>query len=155
MAKDIKICLAQPRETPAIGRIAEEAGLFPSDMLGDMIADYLSAAASDVWLVARADSETVGFAFCAPERLTDATWNLLAIAVGSNDRGIGVGTRLVREVESHMRERNGRLLLVETLGTPEFDRTRQFYLSLGFVEEARVRDYYEEGGDKIIYWKQL
>jgi ribosomal protein S18 acetylase RimI-like enzyme len=155
MPPSITICPAEPSETPAIGRIAEEAGLFPSDMLGDMIAGYLSAAAPDVWLVARADSETVGFAFCAPERLTDATWNLLAIAVHSKDRGVGVGARLVREVESHLRERNGRLLLVETLGTPEFDRTRRFYLSLGFVEEARVRDYYEEGGDKIIYWKQI
>jgi hypothetical protein len=25
----------------------------------------------------------------------------------------------------------------------------------GYVEEARVRDFYEPGGDKIVFWKQL
>lgn len=155
MKPRLNISPATNTETPAIARIAQEAGLFPAEMLDDMIDGYLRRKAPDLWLVAGAGEKTLGFAFAAPEKLTDATWNLLAIAVQSDHRSAGIGAGLVREVETRLRAGGGRVLLVETLGTAEFMRTRNFYISLGFAEEARIRDYYEDGGDKIVFWKRL
>jgi ribosomal protein S18 acetylase RimI-like enzyme len=155
MQSGLNICSATGTETSAIARIAQEAGLFPAEMLDDMIAGYLNRTSPDLWLVAKAGEEPVGFAFAAPEKLTDATWNLLAIAVQSDQRGSGIGANLVREVETQLSVSGGRVLFVETLGTSEYMRARNFYVALGFAEEARIRDYYEDGGDKIVYWKRL
>jgi ribosomal protein S18 acetylase RimI-like enzyme len=49
----------------------------------------------------------------------------------------------------------GRVLLVETSGTPDFERTRAFYRKCGYEEEARIRDFYQAGADKIVYRKAL
>jgi len=56
-------------------------------------------------------------------------------------------------VEQALALRGARLLLVETLAS--FERTREFYRRCGFDEEARIRDFYEAGADKIIYRKVL
>lgn len=47
------------------------------------------------------------------------------------------------------------VLLVETAGTDDYKIARSFYESVGFVEEARIRDFYSPGEDKVVYWKRL
>ena len=47
------------------------------------------------------------------------------------------------------------MLLVETSGGDEFERTRRFYRTIGYEEEARIRDYYDAGDDKIVFRKAL
>ena len=54
-----------------------------------------------------------------------------------------------------LRGRGERLLLVETSGLGSFDLTRQFYRKNGYDEEARIRDYYGPGDDKVIFRKAL
>jgi ribosomal protein S18 acetylase RimI-like enzyme len=51
--------------------------------------------------------------------------------------------------------RGARVLLVETSGLPSFERTRAFYRKCGYDEEARIRDFYKAGDDKIVYRKML
>ena len=87
--------------------------------------------------------------------MTDGTWNLLFIAVRPNLRGQGHGTALVHHIEQLLTGRGERILLVETSGTAELGRTRAFYRKYGFNEEARIRDYYRAGDDKIIFRKDL
>ena len=54
-----------------------------------------------------------------------------------------------------MTERGERVLLVETSGLPGFERTRAFYRKLGYDEEARIRDFYQAGEDKVVFRKAL
>jgi ribosomal protein S18 acetylase RimI-like enzyme len=42
-----------------------------------------------------------------------------------------------------LRQAGHRILLVDTSGTPEFERTREFYRSNGFEEQARIREFYD------------
>lgn len=142
-------------DMPALGAIAAEADLFPPDLLGGMMAGFLEGSAPDLWIVAEGPGPVVGFAFCQPERLTEGTWNLLALAVRADRRGAGIGGALTRQVEERLRGAGARLLLVETLGTPDFARTRAFYRAQGFGEEARIRDFYMAGGDKVVFRKPL
>ena len=62
---------------------------------------------------------------------------------------------LLRYLERRLAKQGGRILLVETAGIPEFERTRDFYRKNGFTEEARIREFYEPGVDKIVFWKRL
>jgi hypothetical protein len=46
-------------------------------------------------------------------------------------------------------------LLVETSGSEDFAGTRAFYNSIGYTQEARIRDFYQGGDDKIVFRKDL
>lgn len=58
-------------------------------------------------------------------------------------------------LEQLLASQNQRVLLVETSALPEFDRTRAFYTQCGYTEEARIRDFYQAGEDKVVFWKKL
>ncbi len=50
---------------------------------------------------------------------------------------------------------NGLDLSVGTAGVAEFEYVRKFYAKHGFEEEARIRDFYESGVDKVVFRKLL
>ena len=87
--------------------------------------------------------------------MTEGTWNVLAIAVHPDAQGRGHGSALMRHIEASLAERGERVLLVETSGVPAFDRTRAFYRGLDYDEEARIRDYWAAGDDKVVFRKAL
>ena len=125
-----------------------------------MAAAYLdgSLGRDHFWVIDEADADgggPVAVAYYAPERMTNGTWNLYLIAVHPDRRGEGRGAHLLRYVEQALTARNERLLLVETSGLPSFERTRAFYRKCGYAEEARIRDFYNAGEDKIIYRRAL
>jgi GNAT superfamily N-acetyltransferase len=126
--------------------------LFPAGMLPEMAAPWLDGAAEALWLVA---DDGRGLAYAAPEQLTDGTWNLLLLAVDPAQQGQGLGRRLVTAVEERLRAIGARLLLIETSGQPGFAGQRRFYTRLGYRREARIRDYYRPGDDKVIFTKTL
>ena len=77
--------------------------------------------------------------------MTSGTWNLLAIGILARYRGRGIGGAMMRYLEDRLRTAGERVLLVETMGTPAFERTRAFYRANGYAEEARIREFYEPG----------
>ena len=70
-------------------------------------------------------------------------------------QGRGIGRALVREVETKLTGRGGRLLVVETSSRPDYDGTRTFYARSGYVEAARVRDFYAPADDRILLTTRL
>ena len=142
-------------DLPAVRAVIDSTGLFPSELMDEMTAPFLGGGADELWFVAAAADEVCGVAYAAPERMTDGTWNLLLIAVREDRHGQGLGSALTRSVETELAERGARILLVETSGLPAFERTRAVYRRLGYAEEARVRSYYAQGEDKVIFWKAL
>lgn len=143
-----------PDDVPALKALIEAVDLFPSDMLDDMMADYFNQDNDHFWFTDD-DGGPVGIAYYAPERLTEGTWNLYLIAVHPDRQGQGRGAALLHFVEQQLRERGERLLLVETSGVPEFEYQRAFYRKCGYDEEARIRDFYKAGDDKVIFRKAL
>lgn len=142
-------------DMPGLKAVIDANGLFPADMLDDMAAAYFSSdAANEFWLTAD-ESGPVAIAYCAPEQMTQGTWNLLLIAVHPARQGRGLGAALMQHVESALAAGGERVLLVETSGLPAFERTRAFYRKLGYTEEARIREFYQAGEDKIIFRKAL
>jgi ribosomal protein S18 acetylase RimI-like enzyme len=137
-----------------VKRLIDSTALFPSELLDGMAAGYLDGASDERWWVYD-EGRAVGVAYCCPERLTDATWNMLLLAVHSAEQGRGVGRRLVAAIESELASAGARLLIVETSGLPEFAATRRFYAGAGYEQEARIREFYRAGDDKVVFRKLL
>lgn len=156
-----------PADTTALIALADATGLFQPNQLeelGEMLSDYFSSSidsdslrdgkAERFWITDD-DNGAVGVAYCEMERMTDETWNLQLIAIRPDRQGQGRGATLLRYVEQTLMAHGGRVLLVETSGLPDFKRTRTFYRKCGYNEEARIRDFYKAGDDKIVYCKAL
>lgn len=136
--------------------VINTTGLFPGEMLDEMAAPFLTGIApDDLWFVAMDAEVVLGLVYCTQERMADGTWNLLLIAVRESEQGQGVGSRLTRHLEQTLSQRNGRVLIVETSGLPDFDRTRTVYKTLDYVEVARIPEFYAAGEDKVVFWKLL
>jgi ribosomal protein S18 acetylase RimI-like enzyme len=156
----------RPEDMTALIALADAVGLFPPeqlDSLSDMLSDYFNDNRNGdnrngdrFWLIDDDDNDgAVGVAYCEPERMTDQTWNLQLIAIHPDRQGQGRGASLLRSVEQTLLARGGRMLLVETSGVPDFEPTRAFYRKCGYEEEARIRDFYAAGDDKVVFRKVL
>lgn len=136
--------------------VIETSGLFPPDLLEGMMSDFFTnSETQDIWLTRVINKKPVAIAYCAPERMTDGTYNLYLIAVHKDLQGTGIGGELMRYVENLLQSQGKRILLVETSGLPEFELTRKFYDKCGYNREAVIRDFYSDGEDKVIFWKKL
>jgi len=92
-------------------------------------------------LVYERDGRVVGFLTLV--RSSDATAEISWLAVHANDRGDGVGTKLVECLVADLSGTGARLLLVKTLSDredpgPEYAATRAFYLARGFSPAAEL-----------------
>lgn len=130
--------------------------LFPSEMLDDMISDYFNnPETQEIWFTTIENNKPVSIGFCAPEKLTEGTFNLYAIGVSSDIQGQGIGRNMMTYIENHLKENGNRILIAETSGTEDFKLTRRFYENLNYTKEAVIRDFWKDGDDKVIYRKQL
>ncbi len=146
-------------DTTALIALAAASGLFePSQTedLAQMLDGHFSNEnqTQDIWLTDY-DNEPVGMAYIAPERMTEGTWNLYLIAVHPDRQKQGRGKALLSYVEQMLTKRGERILLVETSGTDDFEYVRAFYRQNGYEEEARIREFYTAGVDKIVFRKAL
>lgn len=144
-------------DSDALLAIVESSGQFDDHSLAhvkETLNDYLAGKSEGIWFTAD-DGEPVGVAYCTPEPVTDGTWNLLMLWTRHDRNGQGHGSALVRRVESTLIERGVRLLIVETSGLPDFENARAFYSKCGFVPEARIKNFFAAGDDKIVYTKLL
>lgn len=136
--------------------VLDSIELFPSDMLDDMVYDYLNNPNSeDLWFTATIDDIPISIGYCAPEKLTEGTFNLYAIGVKKDIQGSGIGSKMMAYIEDQLKEQGHRILIVDTSGTSDFEMTRQFYKNLDYKKEAVIRDFWAEGDDKVVFWKKI
>jgi ribosomal protein S18 acetylase RimI-like enzyme len=153
------IRLITPADSDALMALADSIELFSVEELEElrqMLTDSLSqdGAPHPFWITDD-DDGLVGLAYCEPERMTDGTWNLQLIAVHPKYQRQGRGANLLFFIEQTLIDRGARVLLVETMGTSDFEYVRAFYRKHRYDEEARIREFYAKGADKIIFRKAL
>ncbi len=150
---------ARPEDSDALIALADASGLFQPHELeevgGMLAAHFAGELGPDHHWITDDDGGPAAVAYYAPEPFTDGVWNLYMLAVHPDRQGGGRGAALVHHVEERLAARGARVLLIETSGTDGFERQRAFYRRLGYAEEARIRDYYRAGDDKVVYWKSL
>jgi ribosomal protein S18 acetylase RimI-like enzyme len=106
-------------------------------------------------LVYREDNKVLGFSIYGIRFLTEGVYDLLWIAVDPEAHRNGVGKALITASEEAVRAMGGRILVAETSGTAEYASTRKFYVGVGSVNEATIKDFYKPGDDLKIYTKRL
>ena len=120
-----------------------------------MLFEYFNnEASSDLWLTYEQEIP-VSIAYVAPEKMTEGTWNIYLIAVHPDFQSQGIGTVMIEKIEKLLTEKGERILLVETSGLDSFAKTRSFYDQCAFQQEAKIRDFYQAGEDKIVFRKSL
>jgi D-alanine-D-alanine ligase len=151
---------SQPGDRDPILRFLEATGFFPAvdlevarEVLDQALAegeagDYQS-------FTALADGRPVGWICYGATPCTMGTFDVYWIGVDARTQARGLGTRLLEHAERLIRERGGRLVVIETSGRPLYQPTRLFYLARGYREEGRIRDFYAPGDDRVIYVKHL
>lgn len=143
-------------DIPELKKVLDSSELFPSYLLDAMISDYLNNKSSaDIWFTTIDQGKPISIGYCAPERLTEGTYNLYAIAVRKKNQGKGIGKRMMKYVENLLREKGGRILIVETSGKPDFELTREFYYKCSYIKQAVIPEFYDKNDDKVVFWKKL
>ena len=101
------------------------------------------------------DGDLAGYVCYGPTPGTDRTFDLYWIAVHPAAQGTGSGTLLLSEVERRLTDDDARMLVVETSSRSDYGAARGFYARRGYVEAARVRDFYAPADDRIMYVKRF
>lgn len=152
----MKIRPSVSHDIPALQHIADSTGLFPSYLLPQMMHGFLSEGdENSLWLTCEEGSRITGFCYAIEETFAAGTWNMLALAVLPDRQGNGTGRAIVATLEKLLRDKKNRVLIADTSGTESFAGTRSFYERCGYTQEARIRDYWGSGDDKIVFWKAL
>jgi D-alanine-D-alanine ligase len=157
---DVEIRTTIQEDRAAILELLGATKFFPEHELEvgrEVLDDALAGAHNHHYRSATAliDGVPRGWACAGPTPCTEGAWDLYWLAVHPSSQGEGVGRSLLRWALALVRAEGGRLLVAETAGRPRYEPTRAFYQRCGFREEARLRDFYAPGDDKLLYVRRL
>jgi ribosomal protein S18 acetylase RimI-like enzyme len=156
------------RHRPQIEEIVRATGVFsPSEvdvaleLFDEAFADGGAGDPSDYEFVGVFEGEPaegddlVGYACFGATPSTDRTYDLYWIAVHPRAQRSGAGAALMTEVEQRLTDRRTRLVVIETSSRDDYAPTRRFYHKRGYVEAARLRDFFAPGDDRVVLTKRL
>jgi ribosomal protein S18 acetylase RimI-like enzyme len=101
------------------------------------------------------EDQAMGYICYGPVPMTQGTFDLYWIVVDPRWQRQGVGSGLLHFLEEVARGRGGRMILIDTSSTPQYEKAQKLYLRHGFQEVARVPDYYHPGNDRITFCKKI
>ena len=157
---------AKSSDLPDLKRIAEGTGMFLGTELDSFLSEmtaYLSAVEggegrpAELVVATDGESETapvMGAAYFMPEVMAQGVMNLLFLGVLPAARKRGFGQALLDRFEQAVRERAARLAIIETASDDMFAPAWALYRKAGYDEEARVRDFFDDGLDKLVFRKR-
>ncbi|MGP1310866.1 MAG: N-acetyltransferase family protein [Phycisphaerales bacterium] len=143
----------------AVRDVVERTGFFRDDEVEvacELVRERLSRSASSGYEFIFADDahgRMLGYACFGPIACTVGSFDLFWIVVDPAAQRGGLGGALLERVEREVASLGGRTLYAETSSLPKYAPTRAFYERRGFMLEARLRDFYQVGDDKLVYGK--
>ena len=155
------IFVAKEADRDQILQVTARAGVFSAEevqCVAEIWQEYIDLGVQTsgyTFFIDKDDNRALGFICYGPRSLTDRVYDLYWIAVDPSARRSGVGRRLMERVEASVREKGGRILVIETSGTEKYAGTRAFYLAAGYTHEATLADLYTDGDDLLIFTKRL
>lgn len=123
----------------------------------ELVAERLSVGESSgyYFVFAEVDGVTAAYSCYGPITMSKTSFDLYWIATHNDYRGKGIGRKLIDETSKQAREMGCKVMIAETSGLEHYTPTRAFYMNNNFVLEARLKDFYAEGDDKLFYTKRI
>ena len=100
--------------------------------------------------VAIRDGELIGFGSFGLVAGTVATGVIHGVIVAPRSRRAGIGQRILLHVTGELSDVGARVIFAEVPADPCVMRYRALLIAYGFMEEARIDDYYRDGVHQII-----
>ncbi|MBE99502.1 N-acetyltransferase [Flavobacterium coralii] len=136
--------------------VVDSSELFPAEYLDGMISEYFNnPQANDIWFTYVEDNKPVAIGYCVPEKLTDGTYNLLAIGVAKDFQRKGIATAMMSYIEKTIEKLHGRILIVETSTNDAQAGAISLYKNIGYTHMATIKDFWSDGEDKLVFWKKV
>lgn len=157
----MKIRPMTKQDRQAVLDVIHSTGIFSPEeeqVAAEVIDTFLSKPGQRDYVVVAIENEhgvVVGYICYGPTPLTEGVVDLYWMAVHPGRHRQGYGKALVQWLEKEVQANKGRLIVVETSSSDKYVNTRHFYQRLGYVENARLRDFYCPGDDLVIYCKYL
>lgn len=150
----------RPTDVPAIRSIVEATGMFSAeeaDVAAELAEESLQRGDSSGYrfVIAESAGSVVGYACFGPIPCTRSSFDLYWIAVDPHSQRLGLGRRIIGQVESRVGSVGGTRIYVDTAGRDEYIPTRAFYERMGYVCAAVLPDFYAPADAKVIYAKVL
>jgi GNAT superfamily N-acetyltransferase len=121
------------------------------------IVDYVRAVELLPTFIAQVRGQVAGFV--SLEFHNQYTSEIHVMGVCEEYHRHGIGRALVTHSENYSREKGAEYLMVKTLGpsrkNTEYDRTREFYLSVGFRPLQEFKTIWDEHNPCLILVKRL
>ncbi|MCC0059586.1 MAG: GNAT family N-acetyltransferase [Hyphomicrobiaceae bacterium] len=127
------------------------------DIAGELVTERLTKGVRSGYhfVLAERGAELVAYACFGPIDGTEGSFDLYWIAVSPGEQGRGLGAQLYARAESAMRRAGATRIYLDTSSSDQYAPTRGFYTRLGFIEQARLPDFYAHGEGKVIYAKTM
>lgn len=100
------------------------------------------------------DGRLMGWACWGQTPGTVGTFDLYWIVVDPAGQGLGLGSRLLEEMDRRIAGR-ARLVLIETSGRADYGKTRRFYERHGYRVVATIPGFYAPGDDRVTFAKSF
>ncbi|MGE5260813.1 MAG: GNAT family N-acetyltransferase [Actinomycetota bacterium] len=146
-----------------VGRVRSlvaSTGMFSTsevDIAGELVTERLTKGIRSGYhfVLAERGAALVAYACYGPVEGTQGSFDLFWIAVAPEEQRKGLGAQVYARAEAAMRKSGAKHIYVDTSSSDRYAPTRGFYQQMGFVEEARLPDFYAPGDGKVIYVKDL
>jgi ribosomal protein S18 acetylase RimI-like enzyme len=151
---------AGPNDIGVVKRLVESTGLFSPAEIGvavELVEERLSKgpASGYEFLFAEAGGEVLGYACYGHIAVTQSSYDLYWIVVDKSQQGRGLGRRLLAAAEERIAAAGGGRVYIETSGRADYQQTQRFYGRCGYTLEARMKEFYGPGDDKLVYVRQM
>jgi len=149
-----------PHDVGRVRSLVASTGMFSSaevDIAADLVTERLTKGIRSGYhfVLAERGARLVGYACYGLIEGTQGSFDLYWIVVAPEEQGRGLGTHVYARAEAAMRKAGAKHIYVDTSSSDRYAATRGFYQRMGFVEEARLPDFYGPGDGKVIYAKEL
>lgn len=127
------------------------------EIAAELVAERLAHGESTGYhfVFAEVDGVTAAYACFGPITMSKTCFDLYWIATHNDYRGKGIGRKLLEETYKYAVNLGCKIIIAETSGLEHYAPTRAFYISNNFTLEATLKDFYQEGDDKLFYTKRI
>ncbi|MFN3135405.1 MAG: GNAT family N-acetyltransferase [Candidatus Kryptonium sp.] len=149
------------KDREKIIKVLNETNMFTEEEINvavELIDEFLTKheeSGYEIYSAVDDEDALVGYICFGKRPLTQGTYDIYWIAVDPSLQGNGIGKKLMKFAEQKIKEKGGNLILVETSSREKYLKTRLFYKACGYEEIARIKDFYKNGDDLIIFAKYI